>query len=86
MTARLRMKAQISSIAHIHDHEGTKQLEQVVLTAVYADNGPNKQWCKWTPSIRFEFTISNPGAFGAIKSGEFYYIDLIPTTKDDPIT
>lgn len=86
MAARLRMKAQISSIKHIHDHEGTKQSEEVSLTAVYASEGPNKQWCKWTPYIKFDFTISNPGAFGAVQPGEFFYIDLIPTIKDDPIS
>lgn len=84
MTARLRMKAKIDHIKHIHDHAGVKCSEEVALSAVYGDTGPNKQWCKWTPCIQFNFTISNPGAFGAILPGEQYYIDLIPTTADDP--
>lgn len=83
--SRLRMKAKIDHIKHVHDHQGTKISEEVSLSCVYSDTGPNKQWCKWTPYIQFNFTISNPNAFGAVQPGEFYYIDLTPTTADDPV-
>lgn len=85
MSARLRMKAKIDSIKHVHDHTGKKQSEEVHLSAVYGDTGPNKKWCQWTPYIKFEFTISNPEAFGAVNPGEFFYLDLVPTTADDPV-
>lgn len=82
---RLRMKAKILSIKHVHDHTGKKEAEEIALSAVYGDTGPNKQWCKWTPYIEFKFTINNPEAFGAVKPDEQYYIDLTPTTADDPV-
>lgn len=81
----LRMKCSVASVKFVCDATGAIGAEEIVLQAVYADNGPNKKWCKWTPCINFSFTISNPDAFGQVKPGAFYYVDLTPTTKDDPV-
>lgn len=88
MSATLRMKAKVDTLKHVCDHDGEKVAEELTLTAVYGHgpkDHPNTQWCKWTPCIKFEFTISNPGAFDKVKPGQFFYVDLIPTTKDDPV-
>ena len=82
---KMRMKALVGSVRKVVNHIGEASCEEVSLQAVYNDGGVNASWCKWTPSINFNFTISNPAAFGLLHPGDFYYIDLVPTTKDEPI-
>lgn len=83
MASRMRMKAQIGSVKQVIGPNGQLETEEVSLQAVYQENGVNKQWCKWTPFIQFQFTISNPEAMGKLRPGEYYFIDLVPAGKDE---
>jgi len=56
--------------------QSVSQDERVMLNAVYADSGPNKEWAKYTPSGSLDMTISNPSAQGQIKPGKFYKITI----------
>lgn len=78
----IRMKVLVGSVKKIVDHEGKPTSEEIAMQAVYNDGGVNASWCKWTPYITFNFTVSNPKVFGEIKPGQFYYVDLVPTEKD----
>lgn len=79
------MKALVGSVRKVVDHLGAPTCEEVALQAVYNDGGVNASWCKWTPHINFNFTISNPHAWDKIRPGQFYYIDLTETSKDEPL-
>lgn len=81
----VRMKVLVSSVKKIVDQQGDPTAEEVSMQAVYADQGVNKQWCKWTPSIQNNFTVSNPACFGKFLPGQFYYVDYTLTERDDPI-
>lgn len=83
--ANLRMKCLVSSVRAVVDENGARSQEEIVLHAVYSDSGVNKQWNKWTPSCNISFSVSNPDAFNKVLPGQFYYVDLSQTTKDDPI-
>lgn len=74
----------IGSVKSCADSEGNKTQEELSLNAVYSNkpDSANAQWCKWTPSAQFSFTISNPGAFGKVLPGQFVYVDITPTDKD----
>ncbi len=78
----LRMKASVTSLKKVADSTGEITAEEFMLQAVYAESGPNRQWCKWTPHINFSFTVSNPDAFGKLLPGQFVHIDITPTTID----
>lgn len=78
----IRMKAICQSLKYTIDNSGNKYAEEVQIGVDYSESEANKQWCKWTPSITFTFTISNPETFDKVKAGQRYYIDLIPTDKD----
>lgn len=80
--ATLRLKCSVSSVKGVCDQTGAKTSEEIVLQAVYDDKGPNKEWSKWTPAANISFHVSNPNAFGKVLPGQFYFVDLIPTTKD----
>lgn len=82
-SAALRLKLQVTSVKKVADNEGNISQEEVVLNAVYGANGTaNAQWCKWTPCGTFNFTISNPQAFGKVLPGQFVFADLTITDKD----
>lgn len=79
----LRLKMTINSVKSVCDHNGDKSSEEISLGAVYGPEGsPNSQWSKWTPSANLTMQINNPDAFGKVLPGQFYFVDLIPTTKD----
>lgn len=83
MTATLRLKMTIGSVKSVCDQNGEKAAEEIVLSAVYGPDGsPNGQWSKWTPNAGLNMYVSNPAAFGKVLPGQFYFVDLIPTTKD----
>jgi len=75
----MRCKFCLQSIQKYYDNVGNQTGETVKLVAVYDDDpeSENAQWSKYTPSGEFEFTVTNPGAFGKINNGEFF-IDIIP--------
>lgn len=81
MSAVLRMKASVQSIKRVADSEDKVSQEEVRLQAVYSSSEENKQWCKWTPHINFDFTISNPDAFGKLRVGQSVFIDITPEHK-----
>jgi hypothetical protein len=78
----LRLKLLVNSVKKCVDNEGKPTQEEVCLSAVYSNEGANKQWSKWTPSGRFDFTISNPDAMGKLLPGQFVFADLSLTDKD----
>jgi hypothetical protein len=83
MSATLRLKMSISSVKSSCDQSGAKVSEEIALQAVYGPEGSaNSQWSKWTPSANLTMHVSNPGAFGRVLPGEFYYVDLIKSDKD----
>jgi hypothetical protein len=61
----------------------TKYCEEVRLSAVYGKDGSaNAQWSKSTPSGSVNLTITNPDAWGKIKQGRFYFVDVSEATED----
>jgi hypothetical protein len=85
--AALRMKCVVNSVRKVVDHNGDISQEEIALMAVYGPDGSvNREWSKWTPSASLTFSVSNPGAFDKVLPGKFYYVDLVETTKDDPVT
>jgi hypothetical protein len=74
----------VNSVKKVVDSEGNVTGEELSLNAVYSNaaGAANAQWCKWTPSASFSFTVSNPAAFGKVLPGQFLFVDLIPTDKD----
>ena len=62
--------------------DSSPNVEIVKLAPVYAENGPNKEWSKWTPSGSLEMTISNPDAQGQIKAGGEYMIQISEATAE----
>jgi hypothetical protein len=77
------MKALVGSVRQIVDHQGARTADEVVLQAVTNDDGVNKEWSRWTPSINFSFTVTNPNLMGKYKAGQYYMIDL--TEVDPPV-
>lgn len=83
MSATLRLKMSIGSVKSHCDMNGEKSGEEIILQAVYGPEGtPNAQWSKWTPSANLTMHVNNPSAFGKVLPGQFFFVDLIPTTKD----
>jgi len=83
MSAILRLKMSISSVKKVCDQNGEQSAEEIALQAVYGPEGSaNSQWSKWTPSAGLTMYVTNPQAFGKVLPGQFYYVDLIPTSKD----
>ena len=82
---KVRMKVLVGSVRKIVNERAEPTAEEVMMQAVYSDQGVNKSWCKWTPSITYNFTVSNPDVFGQFQAGQFYYVDLTETTMDDPV-
>ena len=73
----------IASVKSSCDQSGKKVGEEIALQAVSGPEGsPNSQWSKWTPSASLTMYVTNPGAFGKVLPGQFYFVDLIPTDKD----
>jgi hypothetical protein len=83
MTATLRLKMFIASVKSGCDQSGAKVNEAIDLQAVYGPEGSaNSQWSKWTPSASLTMYVTNPGAFGRVLPGQFYFVDLIETDKE----
>jgi len=80
----VRLKCLVGSVKRLADNQGNTYQEEISLNAVYdsREGSANSQWCKWTPSCSFNFTVSNPNVFGKVLPGQFYFVDLIPTDKD----
>lgn len=56
--------------------------EQIKLSAIYEEEGPNKDWARWTPSGSLEMTIDNPGAQGIIRPGDVVMVTLAPDPRN----
>lgn len=81
--ATLRLKMCVESVNRVADTKGEIASEQLTFRAVSGpENSPNAQWSKWTPCGNLTFTVNNPGAFGRVLPGQFYFVDLIETNKD----
>ena len=39
-------------------------------------NSEDNTFARWSPSGKFEMTITNPNLFGKFKAGEKYYLDF----------
>lgn len=53
----------------------------VKLQAVYAEDGPNKAWSKWTPYGELVLDITNPEAHQRLPMGKTFYVDLTLTEE-----
>lgn len=84
MSAALRLKMVVNSVKKVCDANGGITQEEISLMAVYSNlpGSANAQWCKWTPSASFSFSVSNPGAFDKVLPGRFFFVDLTETDKD----
>lgn len=84
MNASIRAKMVVNTVSQHHSETG--MTEQIKASAVYSDKegAANKQWAQWTPQGSLELWISNPGAQGRMKPGQFFYVDLIPCEKESP--
>ena len=80
----LRLKMVVNTVNRSADQNGDIQSEEITLSAVSSDKegSVNKQWSKWTPSGQLKFWVNNPGAFGKVLPGQFYYVDLEQCDKD----
>jgi len=71
----------VNSVKRIADQEGNIQSEEIELIAVYGDTDENKQWSKWTPQGRLNFTVNNPPAMGQVLPGQMVYVDITQVPK-----
>ncbi len=75
--ASLRLKVVADSLKRQID------AEEIALSAVHGNTGTiNAEWSKYTPSAHLTMYVTNPGAFGKVTPGQFFFVDLIPTTKE----
>jgi hypothetical protein len=82
MSATIRCKMRVASVAHYKNEDGSTSQEEVKLTAVYGPEGTdNAQWSKWTPSAQFSITINNPDAMNKLSQGHEFYVDFIAVEK-----
>ena len=83
MDAVIRAKMYVNEVKRCAGSDGETTQEEVKLSAVYGKEGTaNNKWSKYTPFGQFLMTISNPGAFGKLLPGQYFFVDLIPTDKD----
>lgn len=63
--------------------EKVKYAENVRFNAVYSSDkeDPNYSWSQATPCGQVFMSISNPGAWGAFKVNEQYFLDYTPAPK-----
>ena len=59
---------------------GPERQQQITLAAQYCpDTVPeDRNFSKFTPNGKMEFTVTNPAVIDRFKPGQEYYIDLIP--------
>jgi hypothetical protein len=75
----------VNTVKTCHGTEGEPWQQELVLSAVYSnkEGSANAQWSKWTPTASLTITVSNTAAFNKVMPGQFVFVDLIPTGKDD---
>lgn len=77
----MRCKFRATSVRHVASNWSAQskveqEQEEVVLSAV---GGPeNEPWSRYTPYGELKLTVTNNKAFGEIKGGQDYYIDITP--------
>lgn len=76
--AVLRCKLRVTQVTHYLNADGEVDSENIKMSAVYAKEGENAHWSKWTPSASFDITINNPEAFGKLTKDHEFYVDFIP--------
>ena len=84
MGAVLRCKMRVEEVLHRKNTDGSTEQEQVKLCAVYAKEGPNAEWSKYTPSASFAIYINNPSAFGRLSRGHEFFVDFTPAEEKIP--
>lgn len=84
MTALTRMKLVVNTVAKNGGPNMGSPSETITMSAVISDveGSPNKQWSKWTPEANLRYTVTNEALFGAMKPGDYFFVDLIPCDKD----
>lgn len=75
----VRAKMQVQQITEYSYASGQKEVK---LRPVYEDGGVNKTWAQATPDGEIRLMINNPAAANQFKVGEYFFIDLTPTTKE----
>jgi hypothetical protein len=68
------------------ERDGNPNPVDVRLVPTYDENGPNKQWSKWTPSGEIKLTITNPPASDAFVPGVEYLITFEACEQPQPQT
>ena len=66
----------ISGEFHTEASAAKYQQEEIEFTAVAGKE--NEPWSKYTPYGKLNVHVTNPAAFGTIKAGKDYYIDITP--------
>lgn len=65
-----------------HDANAAGKTTAVRLQPVYASEGPNASWSKYTPSGEVTLQITNEAAVEAFKLGRCYLVRFDETTED----
>ncbi len=77
MRAKMRCDAITENRQGAEGTPSEKYAETVMLSPVYGvDGSANAEWSKATPSGSLTMTITNPEAWGKLKAGAFYFVDL----------
>jgi len=76
--AILRCKMRVNTVTQSKESDGSTSQETIELRAVYAAEGENAQWSKWTPCADFKISITNPQAFGKLSKGHEFFVDFTP--------
>lgn len=78
----LRLKMRVNAV-NKDTYVDKTEVENVQATAVYSSDpeSANYKWSKYTPAATLTICISNPAAFGAVKPGDFVFVDLTPTDE-----
>ena len=80
----MRAKVQVSEIAHFQHSAQRFVALPVTGNEKFGPNGEseNNTYSRYSPSGRFELTISNPELFGKLKPGQYMYVDFILAEDD----
>ena len=65
-----------------HSADAKQKTTTVRLQPVYADEGPNATWSKYTPSGQVELQITNPAAVESFELGKCYLVTFSPTAEE----
>lgn len=80
MISKVRAKFFVASVNHMAT-PGSALAATITLNPVfgsYGDGKDNESWSKYTPSGKFEMSVTNPAAIEFFEPGKAYFIDFTP--------